>query len=168
MKIGILAPKFALFTSFLVIARNTARSDNFELSVKQPTFGSDLDLFCSNGRNSEFLVFVLVWSISGISSNEMFCRNVTIEAVVNSQYINVAQNAAICVGQDFLWIRRDVCQELSPFIEGENVLELSAHNPDGGRLHLENVEHMISIRVEREASTTAQEDDVCAMSKSCD
>ena len=138
----------------------------FELSVRKPPFGSEVDLYCpikggrNEGGNSEFLAFQLFLSHSESVHKKIPCLNVSIESVVNYYPIVVTKNIAICPQQDYVWTLKNVCQKLSPFKEGHNFLQLSLYGTSSGdAVHL-NLTHIFSIDIEYTEDPDPQDSDV--------
>ncbi len=119
-----------LCASLLVLGNQSNQSEIKEdierIVVTKPDRGGVVEVFCNENSNHEYLAFRFIWTDTPSFENERQCRALNVTATVNGNMMNVGTDLALCSGQDYIWVVKNVCVALWPFKEGANELHLNA------------------------------------------
>ncbi len=119
-----------LCVSLLFFGNQTGQTETNETAagivVTKPTRGEVVEVFCNSNSHTEYMAFRFMWTDSLSFENERQCRTLNVTAVVNGNMLNVGTDVALCSGQDYIWVVKNVCSTLWPFNEGANELQLNA------------------------------------------
>ena len=122
-----------LYASLLLLGNDSdqleTKEDIMAIVITKPVHGAAVEVFCNANSHSEYLAFRFTWTDTTSFENERQCRTMNITATVNGNTgnrLDVGTDLALCSGQEYTWVVKNVCSSLWPFKEGANELHLDA------------------------------------------